>query len=303
MIEKAVTYKNADKDFISSLKKLGLSKDEINLILKKHNRKNFDDGGDSGGDTPGGNTPGGDTPGGNTPGGDTPGGNTPGDSTGGLGGLGLGGEGLGLGGLGLGGEGLGLGGEGLGLGGLGDLGGLGLGGFGDTFGSSTAQDQAANEAAAQAAQAETEVTEVDMTPPAPQTIQEEVMAHIQSQMTLASLVGRAIGMTLAGPVGGFLGGLAGSNIGRGVTGPNDYSQATSSVQNGPAQTTTGDSGGITTIQSYAPLTNISSGDNTGDALVARLNAALKSQPVITGIPSISPYSNYTLLDLYNNKYI
>jgi hypothetical protein len=283
MIEKAVTYKNADKDFISSLKKLGLSKDEINFILKKYKRKKFDDGGDSGGDS-GGNSAG------DSAGDSGPGGSDDGSGHGGPGGQGDSGPGGSDDGTGHGGPGLG------GFGG-------GPGSFGDTFGSSTAQDQAANEAAAQAAQAETEVTEVDMTPPAPQTIQEEVMAYVQSQMTPSSLVGRAIGMSLAGPVGGFLGGLAGSNIGRGVTGPNDYSQATSSVQNGPAQTTTGDSGGITTIQSYAPLTNISSGDNTGDALVARLNAALKSQPVITGIPSISPYSNYTLLDLYNNKYI
>jgi chorismate synthase len=68
-------------------------------------------------------------------------------------------------------------------------------------------------------------------------------------------------------------------------------------------TQTNNSGGVTTINQYAPLYNTSTGDNTGDALVSRLNAALKSQPVITGIPSISPYSNYTLLDLYNNRYI
>jgi hypothetical protein len=88
---------------------------------------------------------------------------------------------------------------------------------------------------------------------------------------------------------------------RGVTAPDDYSQVTESVQTstpGP-----NNSGGITTIQQYAPLTNTSSGDNTGDALVSRLNAALKTQPIITGIPSVSPYSNYTLLDLYNNRYI
>ena len=48
MIEKAIAYKKTDKDFISSLKKLGLSKDEINFILKKHKRKKFEEGGDSG---------------------------------------------------------------------------------------------------------------------------------------------------------------------------------------------------------------------------------------------------------------
>jgi hypothetical protein len=92
-----------------------------------------------------------------------------------------------------------------------------------------------------------------------------------------------------------------SNISKGVTAPDDFSQMDTSVQTstpGP-----NNSGGITTIEQYAPLTNISSGDNTGDALVTRLNAALKTQPNIYGIPSVSPYSNYTLLDLYNNRYI
>ena len=92
-----------------------------------------------------------------------------------------------------------------------------------------------------------------------------------------------------------------SNISKGVTAPDDYSQVDTSVQtNTPGPN---NSGGINTIQQYAPLTNTSSGDNTGDALVTRLNAALKTQPNIYGIPSVSPYSNYTLLDLYNNRYI
>ena len=183
----------------------------------------------------------------------------------------------------------------------------GLGSFGDTFGSSTAQDQAANEAASIAAAQEAEVTEVDMTPPALQTLEEKAMAHLQAQMTPAALVGRAIGYAIAGPPGGFFGGLIGADIGRGVTGPSDDTQEQSSVQNGPAQTTTGDSGSI-----YAPLYNTSTGDNTADSMRIRLENLLKGppvakiptgempqQPTTYGLPSINPYSNYTLLDLKN----
>ena len=161
-------------------------------------------------------------------------------------------------------------GGGFGSGPGGESGTGGLGGFGDTFGSSTAQDQAANE------EAETEVTEVDMTPPALQTLEEKAMAHLQAQMTPAALVGRAIGMAIAGKVGGYFGGLIGANIGRGVTEPSDYTQEQSSVQNGPAQTTTGDSGGINTLQAYAPLYNSSdtSGDPTMDAYMRKLRINL-----------------------------
>jgi len=248
MIEKKIRYK--ESDLVKHLKKLGLTEKEIKNILKKGasqkitERKNFDDGGDSGGDS-GGNSAG------DSAGDSGPGGSDDGSGHGGPGGQGDSGPGGSDDGTG--------------------HGGPGLGGFGDTFGSSTAQDQAANEAAAQAAaQAETEVTEVDMTPPAPQTIQEKVMAYIQSQMTPASLVGRAIGMTLAGPIGGIFGGLAGSNIGRGVTGPNDYSQATTSVQtSAPTQSPGGGS-------NYLPI-----------------NAN-------TGIPSLSPSSNF--VDDFYNRY-
>ena len=75
---------------------------------------------------------------------------------------------------------------------------------------------------------------------------------------------------------GILGGIIGSNIGRGVTGPSDDTQEQSSVQNGPAQTTTGDSGGINTLQAYAPLYNSSetSGDPTMDAYMRKLRINL-----------------------------
>jgi hypothetical protein len=86
------------------------------------------------------------------------------------------------------------------------------------------------------------------------------------------------------------------NISRGVRGPSDDTQEQSSVQtSAPASSNVG---GIDTINQFAPLYNTSTGDNTADALRIRLNNLIQAQqPVIRGIPTVSPYSNYTLLDL------
>jgi hypothetical protein len=90
------------------------------------------------------------------------------------------------------------------------------------------------------------------------------------------------------------------NISRGVTAPNDFSQATESVQStSPATSDTG--GGITTISQYAPLSNVSSGDNTQDAMRARLENLLKVPTTQTVFQNqnVNPLINYTLSDLYN----
>jgi len=100
-----------------------------------------------------------------------------------------------------------------------------------------------------------------------------------------------------------------SNAQKGVTGPSDDTQEQSSVQTSAPSAPDG-SGGINTINQFAPLYNTSTGDNTTDAMRARLENLLKGppvlkiptgempqQPVIRGIPTVSPYSNYTLLDL------
>jgi hypothetical protein len=89
-----------------------------------------------------------------------------------------------------------------------------------------------------------------------------------------------------------------SNMSRGVTAPDDFSQATTSVQSGPAQSPT-EGGGITTINQFAPLYNPTTGDNTADAMRARLNALLDIKPTVYGIPAASQLSNYNLLDLVN----
>jgi len=58
---------------------------------------------------------------------------------------------------------------------------------------------------------------------------------------------------------------------RGVTAPDDYSQATTSVQSTPSQTP---GGGISTIQQYAPLYNPDTGNPTMDAYMRQLRVNL-----------------------------
>jgi hypothetical protein len=79
-----------------------------------------------------------------------------------------------------------------------------------------------------------------------------------------------------GPVAGMVANAisnAVSAANRGVTGPNDASQATTSVQSGPSQSTN-DGGGIATIQSYAPTYNPDTGNPTMDAYMRRLRVNL-----------------------------
>jgi len=172
----------------------------------------------------------------------------------------------------------------------------GYSGFG--IGPNAEAEAAASNAAAAAAAEAAEEAEVDMSMPAMQTVAEKAQAIAMSQMTPASLAGRALGMAVAGPIGGFIGGVIGSNIGRGVTGPSDDTQEQSSVQTSTPSAPDG-GGGITTIQSYAPLYNTSTGDNTADSIRTRLNALLVQRPTSYGIPAVSQLSNYNLLDLVN----
>ena len=91
----------------------------------------------------------------------------------------------------------------------------------------------------------------------------------------ANPVSTAIGMAF-GPVAGLAArGIASAvdAANRGVTGPSDDTQESTSVQSGPSQSPGGD-GGITTLPQYAPLINPYTGDNLVDALVARYRANL-----------------------------
>ena len=277
MIEKAIAYKKTDKDFISSLKKLSLSENEINFILKKYKRKKFDDGGDSGGDSGGQGDSNGNA---NDQGGTQGPGQSPGDTP------------------------------------------------GDTMGSSTAQDQAANQAASQAAQqADSDMANIGMQDPEEQvgimsvpqifSIINPVQTYLNKTVDPAiknfvdkgiSYAKDTIANAIANPFSTIAGalrpgfGLAVNAIGslnRGVTGPNDDTQEQNSVQVS-TQNPSNYGGNINTIESYAPLYNTTTGDNTADAMRARLNALIQpQQPTTYGLPNINPYSNYTLLDLKN----
>jgi hypothetical protein len=163
-------------------------------------------------------------------------------------------------------------------------------------GSSTAQDTEANQqAAAQnvtaddvatAAQAEQE----DAATAAAANAATSGVASLARQAIQAYMTYSPIGM-LSRAVSNVVG-----NISRGVTGPSDDTQETESVQSSAPTSSNG--GGINTINQFAPLYNTSTGDNTADALRTRLNNLVQAQqPVIYGIPTVSPYSNYTLLDL------
>jgi hypothetical protein len=105
--------------------------------------------------------------------------------------------------------------------------------------------------------------------------------------TLANIANRAVqnainnpvqtALSIANPALGFAFGLAKDAISasnRGVTGPSDDTQESTSVQSGPAQSPGGGDGGITTLPQYAPLYNQATGDPLLDSLIARYRANL-----------------------------
>jgi hypothetical protein len=86
--------------------------------------------------------------------------------------------------------------------------------------------------------------------------------------------------TIAGLAFGPVAGMAARGIAaavdaanRGVTGPSDDTQESTSVQSGPSQSPSG-GGGIGTIQAYAPVYNPDTGNPTMDAYMRRLRVNL-----------------------------
>jgi hypothetical protein len=201
---------------------------------------------------------------------------------------------------GVGGSGDSTSGEGSGSGPGGEAGTGGVGPAGDTMGSSTAQDTTANQqAAAQnvtaddvsvAAQADQE----DAATAAAANAATSGIGNLARQAIQAYMTYSPIGM-LSRAVSNVVG-----NISRGVTAPNDFSQATESVQSSAPSVSDG-GGGITTIGQYAPLSNTSTGDNTQDAIRTRLENLLKVPTTRTVFQpqNINQLSNYTLADLTN----
>ena len=87
-------------------------------------------------------------------------------------------------------------------------------------------------------------------------------------------VATAIGMAF-GPVAGFAANAISQAVdaaNRGVTGPNDHSQATTSVQSNTQSPSNGS--GIATIQQYAPTYNPDTGNPTMDAYMRQLRVNL-----------------------------
>jgi hypothetical protein len=150
-------------------------------------------------------------------------------------------------------------GVGSGPGGEEGTGGIGGIGFGDTFGSSTAQEQAAIESAKEQSVLDSYKSFVEENINKPM---ENVKSYVQNLNPVNTVLGMVTGIPGLGLALNAL-----QSYQRGVTGPNDYSQEETSVQTstpGP-----NDSGGINTIQPYASLYNpTETGDNTTDALIA-----------------------------------
>jgi hypothetical protein len=94
------------------------------------------------------------------------------------------------------------------------------------------------------------------------------------QNAINNPVATAIGMAF-GPVAGMAArgiGMAVDAANRGVTAPDDYSQVTESVQSNTQSPS--NTGGISTIQAYAPLYNPDTGNPTMDAYMRQLRINL-----------------------------
>jgi hypothetical protein len=101
------------------------------------------------------------------------------------------------------------------------------------------------------------------------------IANRAVQNAVNNPVSTAIGV-VAGPVAGMVANAVANAVAaanRGVTGPSDDTQETSSVQSGPSQSPSG-GGGIGTIQAYAPVYNPNTGNPTMDAYMRRLRVNL-----------------------------
>jgi hypothetical protein len=242
-------------------------------------------GGGSGGDGGGGDGGGGDSGDSSGEGDSGPGGSDDGSGHGGPGpGSGVGGDDAGsMGGIG-----------------MGDVSGLGVS---DTSGMSVGDVAGTSENAGLGGVAGSAVGAAATAAAAEESGLSKAMEAVKSYAMNPTTIGRTLGMAALGIPGAIVGSMIGSNIGRGVTGPSDDTQEQSSVQSGPAQDSSG--GGITTIQSYAPLYNTTIGDNTSDAMRIRLENLLQVPTTKTVFqnPDINSLSNYTLDDLTNFRRI
>ena len=104
-------------------------------------------------------------------------------------------------------------------------------------------------------------------------VQNAVRSSIQNAINnpVATAIGIAMGPVAGLAARGISNAISAAN--RGVTGPSDDTQETSSVQSGPSQSPSS-GGGIGTISAYAPLYNPDTGNPTMDAYMRRLRVNL-----------------------------
>jgi hypothetical protein len=240
MIDKRASY--SDKNFAKHLKGLGLSEEEIKYILNETKRKKFEDGGDSSSSSDSSSS-------------DSSSDSSPGGSD----------EGSGHGGPGPGSP------AGESTGDANDQGGTAAPGNTGSVGPSTegfgiGPDATAEAEASNAANANMGVMGVV---DAVTGFGRQAVANAMNNP-----VSTAIGV-VAGPVAGMVANAISQAVNaanRGVTGPSDDTQETTSVQSNTQSPNSG--GGIGTIQAYAPLYNPDTGNPTMDAYMRQLRVNL-----------------------------
>ena len=238
MIDKSVNYK--DKDFSKHLKGLGLSKEEIKYILNENKRKKFEDGGDSSSSSDSSSS-------------DSSSDSGPGGSD----------EGSGHGGPGPGSP------AGESTGDANDQGGTAApSASSSSVGSAETGFGIGPNATAEAEESAAANTGVAGAMNAVTAFAKDTIANAINN-PIATIAGIAYGTPVGIAVN--LAQKAYSNYSRGVTSPDDYSQATESVQ---SNTQNPNGGGIATIQSYAPLYNPDTGNPTMDAYMRQLRVNL-----------------------------
>jgi hypothetical protein len=240
MIDKRASY--SDKNFAKHLKGLGLSEEEIKYILNETKRKKFESGGDGGGGDGGGGD------------GGSSGGDGDGSSDGSGGGVG-GDDGAGA--------------SNAGDAGIGTGDSAGVGGSGDSTGSTGVGSGPGGEEGTGGVSAANAAANSD------EGVVSAVTGFARNAITNAINNPIATAIGVVNPVAGLAAraiGMAIDAANRGVTPANDFSQATTSVQSntqGPAN-----SGGIATIQQYAPTYNPDTGNPTMDSYMRRLRVNL-----------------------------
>jgi hypothetical protein len=165
--------------------------------------------------------------------------------------------------------------DGTGHGGVGSVGPSNDGfGIGPDAAQDAAQSISADDVSAQAQADQEDAATAAAAAAAEESGLSKAMTAIQNQVQKAidnpfqTAIGVAYGPIAAGVFG--LAKDAYSGYARGVTAPDDYSQATESVQSGPSQAPSG--GGI--VDLYAPLYNSNTGNPTMDAYIRQLRINL-----------------------------